>query len=269
MGPPKKKVGGDVMISKKVETKAAGKNANNKSEIENETFGDVSEIFGMWNALKIISNVNKFKNWLISEHNLSDVENTFEGYKFLFECAFNGFFHGLTYDDHLGIEEDFLFHRARFAGVELSKIPNSCEKILLLKHIYKSFKLIKRSKNYKEIKSAIYKFKVEVLDVFEEIFRKYINIDSNLRMPKEELLNHATMFYVYIFLNDLHRGPPNAYYLNIFDRKLMMLEPSIGLYILKEKRFYGYKYALQFIWSELLGEKYANSKITRMHEATD
>ena len=234
-------------------------------DIGEKEIGDLSAIFGVWNALSIISDVDAFKNHIMEHYNVHDFEKIFEGYKFFLQSAFNAFIYTIAYDYHLGIEEDFLFFRARFVGVELNKIPNCCDKVILLKNIFKEFKEIKRSKNYSQLSVAISKFKENVLDVFKGLFDNYVCISPKFKKSKEEILKKATMFYVYLYFNDLQDGPPKAYYMNSFDGKDRW-ELYEKYSFLKEKYFEGYKYALQFIWDHLLG---SNSKLKDLHNTKD
>ena len=131
-------------------------------ENRNKTIDDfklkVDDTFGILNCIKIACNINNFKNWLKEEHDVENFQDIFNGYKFFLESAIRTFLHIIIYDSSLGIKEDFVFYRARFVGVELSKIPNTCEKTVLIKNVAEQLKLIKKSKNDKELKSALLHF---------------------------------------------------------------------------------------------------------------
>ena len=105
------------------------------SDNKSESFGDLSRIFGIWNILRIASNIDEFKEWLKEGHNITVFKEFFEGYKFFLQCTFNVFIYALSSDSSLGLDEDFRFFRAQYVGIKLSKIPNSCEKVVMIKNI--------------------------------------------------------------------------------------------------------------------------------------
>ncbi|MEM4358293.1 MAG: hypothetical protein QW244_03025 [Candidatus Pacearchaeota archaeon] len=220
----------------------------------------VDDIFGILNCIKIVSNLENFKNWLKSEHKLKNVEGVFDGYKFFLESAIRTFLNTLIYNSSLGIDEDFVFYRARFVGVELNKIPNTCEKTILIKNINEKLKLIKKSKNYEELKSAIIQFN-SILDIFKIIYDNNVEVNPKLNINKDLALKYLTMFYTYIYLNDTSRFIPHGYWVSILNNEI----PPEKL----KKNFKGYKYTLQFLWSVLLGEKYVSTSIANLHKADD
>ncbi len=235
-----------------------------------DEIGDVGDIFGMWNVLRISTDIEVFEKWLRKEHGIKNFDRILEGYKFFLECAFNGFFFSIAYDWHMNIDEDFIFSRARFRGVELSKIPNTCDKTILLKNIYVLFKKIKRSKEYNSIRKAIGEFRVSVLDVFERIFNENVHVSPDFKISKEDVLNYYTMFYTYLFLNDIKKIAPNGYYLYVLDGKSLFLDDSDPNTVKRiNKSFEGYRYTLQFVWAQLLNDNYQNSSISKMHRCKD
>lgn len=219
---------------------------------------NVGSIFGLLNCIKLAGEADKFIGWLDKEHKIKKIENIFEGYKFFLESTLRAFLHSLIYDYSLEIEEDFIFYRARFTGVELSKIPNTCQKTILIKNINEYLRLIKKSKNLKEINSAIIKFD-KVLRGFWEIHEKQVVVNNKINISKNLALKYLTMFYVYIFLNDTSRHIPHGYWVSVLDNNL----PKERY----KKIFLGYKYALQFVWSVLLEEKYYSTSLPNLHKS--
>ena len=237
------------------------------TKIKNEIIWDLSGVFGTWNIFNILSDVDMFKEWLMKEHNISYSKQIFEGHKFILECTYNAFIYELAQSDALGIREGPIFQRANHTGVKLDKIPNCCEKIILLKHISKEFKKIKKAKKEGEMKAAIHKFKTNVLDVFNKIFESEVCINSRVNISKKDLLQKATAFYAYIYLTDFN-GLPIGMILNPFTGKMRgALEEEF--YMSRYKTFYGYKYALQYLWAKILGKEFKNSKLAKMHKMSD
>jgi len=232
-----------------------------KKETLDELISKVDDIFGTLNCIKIVSDVEKFQKWLKEEHKITNPSSLFRGYQFFLESAIRTFLNSIILDSALDIEEDFVFHRARFNGVEISKVPNTCEKTILVRNINEKLRDIKRSRNYEEMKEAIKKFNTDVVAAFDKIYTDHVVVSPELNIRKEEALRYATMSYTFIFLNDTSYGYPHGYFVSLLSSKM-----SSEQY---RKSFEGYKYALQFVWYSLLGENYYSTSIKNLHNAED
>jgi len=227
---------------------------------KDDNISEVDDVFGTLNIIRIVSNVEKFKDWLRKEHEIENFEDIFDGYKFFLESAVRTFLHTIIYNYTLNIEEDFVFYRARFVGIHLSKIPNTCEKTILIKNINDHLKLIKKSKNFEELKSAIINFE-SILNVFWKIYNENVAVNQKINIDKGIALKYLTMFYTYIFLNDTSRFIPHGYWISLLDNKINPEQ--------HKKNLNGYKYALQFTWSVLLDKKYYSTSIVNLHKVND
>jgi hypothetical protein len=221
----------------------------------------VDNVFGVLNCIKIISDVDKFRIWANSEHGIKNFDDIFDGYKFFLESAIRTFLQAIIYNSSLDVKEDFVFFRVRFVGVELNKIPNTCEKIILIKNINEKLRIIKKAKSWEEIKEALSQFKENVLEIFDKIFKSNVAVSQKTSIAKEEALIFATMFYVYIYLNDTSRFVPHGYWVSILDNDINPTQ--------HKKNFNGYKYSLQYVWNALLGTKYYSTSIKNLHNSKD
>lgn len=219
----------------------------------------VEDVFSVLNSIKIISETDKFKEWIEEEHNINNFDRVFEGYRFFLECLFRIFLNSIIYNTSLNFNEDFIFYRARFVGVKLNKIPNTCEKTIFIKHIGETYKLIRKAKNFEDINKAIFQFKNDILYIFDEIFDHNVAVSSNLNISKENALKYMTMFYTYIYLNDTSKFIPSGYFVSILDNEIPQKY--------RTKIFEGYKYALQFVWHNLLSNKYYSTSIKNIHNS--
>lgn len=232
-----------------------------KKDLIEEFHLKVDNIFGVINFIKICSDVDKFRNWMKSEHGIKNVDDIFVGYKFFIESAIRTFLNTIIYNSSLDIEEDFVFYRARFTGVNISKIPNTCEKTILIKNIHERLRLIKKAKSWKELSKGLTRFKEIILDIFEKIFNDYVAVSPDINVTKEDALNYVTRFYAYIYLNDTSRFVPHGYWVSILDNEL-----NPDQY---KKNFKGYKYSLQYVWNVLLENKYYSTSIKNLHNSKD
>jgi hypothetical protein len=227
---------------------------------QTRTIDDIDQIFAMSNCINLSSNIDKFKQWLNKEHKEVSIDKVFEGYKFFIESSILTFIEAIILNSSLDIEENFTFDRARFNKIKLDKIPNTCEKIILLKNIYDKLKLIKRSKNEEELVLAIFEFR-KILAIFDEIYKKIL-VNEKINLDKKTSLNYITQTYVWTFLNDTSRQIPHGYHISTLNNGISKKEYN--------EVFFGYKFALQFIWYELLGEeRYYLTSLAQLHTANE
>ena len=231
-------------------------------ELLEEFSSKVDDTFAIINAIKIISQISEFEKWLKDKHRKKSDLQVFYGYRFFTETLIRTLFHSIIYGSELPVDEDFIFSRARFAGVELSKIPNTCEKTIFLKNLNRYRRSIKNAKNWKELQESINKFQDDFINKFEKIFEKNIEGSPKLKIGRQEALKYTTIFYVYIYLNDTSRFIPHGYFVSVLKNGLEKNYRKIT--------FEGYKFALQFVWHQLLGEKsYNKTSIRHLHKSPD
>ena len=220
----------------------------------------VDRIFSFINILKITSNASAFRKWLNEYHKINDDNKIFEGYRFFIDVCIRGFINSIIYDDSIDLDEDFTFFRARFVGVDIDDIPNTCNKIIFIKNIWKLTKNIRKSKNWEEISVSIKD--VEILfSVFDLIYKR--NVSPIKDLNKKDALKFATIFNTNIFLNDTSKGLPHAYLLAPI-LKSSAKEESL------ENAYAGYTYVLQYLWFVLLGKnKFRKSSLMKLDKAHD
>lgn len=220
----------------------------------------VDRIFSFINILKITSNVSAFRKWLNEYHKINDDNKIFEGYRFFIDVCIRGFINSIIYDDSIGLDEDFTFFRARFVGVDIDDIPNTCNKIIFLKNIWKLTKNIRKSKNWEEISVSIKDIEI-LFSIFDVIYKQ--NVSPIKDLNKKDALKFATIFNTHIFLNDTSKGLPLAYLLAPI-LKSSAKEESL------ESAYTGYTYILQYLWFALLGKnKFRKSSLMKLDKAHD
>ncbi len=221
---------------------------------------DVDQIFSFINIIKTSSNVGKFRKWLKEYHKRDDNSQIFEGYKFFIDVCVRGFINSIIYGTSLDLEEDFTFFRARFVGVELDDIPNTCEKTIFIKNVWNLTKTIRKANGWDEITEAV-KDADKLFFVFDVIFERAIS--STRELNKKDALKISTIFNTHIFLNDTKRGVPHVYLLT------PILKSSASEEYL-EKVYVGYVYTLQYLWFVLLEkENFEKSSLKDLHKAHD
>jgi len=222
----------------------------------------------MWNniiasirILQMLSNVEAFEDWLKQSHNkILDVK-IFQGYKLFIECAFSQMFDNLSSDETLGIKEDFLLQRARGETIFIEMLPNSCERIIFLKNIYASYKLVIKSKNSRDLKEGMVCFQKQVLSAFDELIEKNCKSISIPGLTFKEIMQLILIENLYIHFSQINNNGPVAYSGNVMKQFYLdnnRLEISLD----------GYKYTLQYVWNNVIGVEMLNStSLKNIHKA--
>lgn len=221
----------------------------------------ISEIIPVVKTLDIIGNTKRFEHWLKKVHPKKNKREIFKGFRFAVTCCLSTFVDALSNDSELEIETDFLFIQANGELQEINILPNSCEKIVFLKNIQSDIQKIYQAKNYEEISNALDLLKDLVLSQFETIWNKNITVSPDLKIAKEEAEKLLLIDFTHTFLMQIKNNGPVV-------NALTILTPE---YTPEEKRneyLEGYKYAIQFLWTELLGESAINeTHLSKLNEA--
>lgn len=220
------------------------------------------------NAIRLLGQTDEFRGWLVTYHGIQNDRDLFEGYKFALDVLSRLLHDAIAYKSSLNLSEDLVFSRARFVGIPLHKVPNSCDKAILLKNIHANAKGILRARAWSELDEGINQFEKEILSPFDNlksasVVSPHYNI-SNL----DEAVLYSSMFQVYIFLNDTRRGLPHGY------RQSMLEDSLFEGFRLKNKEylrrvFEGYTYSIQFLWHCLLEDRFSETSLVELHESAD
>ncbi|KXB03298.1 hypothetical protein AKJ45_01945 [candidate division MSBL1 archaeon SCGC-AAA261F19] len=220
-------------------------------------------VLGRIRIVELLSNVEEFRKWVWERHQISSDTKLIEGYRFLIEVGIRTLIDALAYDPFLGINEDFTFYRARHIGLNLRETPNTCDKTILIKNIWKHAKTIKKSKKWNELEKNTNEFRKKVLNVLKQSLEGNTSISAKLlNVEINEIVNALGILYTNIYLADIrHNGEPVGYY-------FQMLDSSVTPKYLK-RTFEGYKYGLQFLLQKLTGEKFKKTIIKDIHRVEE
>lgn len=207
----------------------------------------------------IATDLDEFKEWL-KEYHKREFDEIFLGYKFFIETAIRTLLLSVE-QGNIGIQQDFEFYRASFRGVPIEDIPNTCEKVIMLKRIWNICKKLRRSR-ISTITPLLDQIKREIVKPFMTVFEEYAS-SAVKEMDKFQALRYSAMFFLNTYLNDSHEGLPYGYFLSA-----PMFEGSLTKEYLK-KVYIGYVYTLQFVWFKLLGSKFTKTKLVDLHRACE
>jgi len=243
----------------------------NGSNIETDTNQrnssiDIDDVLAILNCIELISKPRDFIEWLKKYHNLKGTLHIFEGYKFAIDTLCRMASDQIADQDGLGLEEDAILRRALFAGIPLDQVPNSCDKTVVLKNLHAVVQKLLRSTNWITYKFALSEFETKVLSTFTRIKTAAIFNPTTKVTNIDDMLSYLSIFQTYIFLSDTHSGFPHGYTQSLFERDLIRDRYSDINTRHYSYVFEGYKYAVQFLWYQLLGNEFQHSCVAKLHE---
>lgn len=224
--------------------------------INEETDSNNDVIFAFLEILKILSRTEDFQNWLLTHHKIDDQQELLEGYKYILTVSLMYFINELISFDPFSLKDDEKLVRANFLGKFIDDIPNSCEKTIVLKNIWKQSQRIRKAKSFEKIRNEK---PWEILNIYETL-REH-NLKGNKEISKEESISSVAQFYAYLMLIDTSFGMPRA------TRWASIFEPSENMKYL-DSVFNGYRYGLEYLWFCLLGQsKFQESCLKDIHRS--
>lgn len=229
----------------------------------------IGDVLGIVNCLLIIADVKAFRKWISKFHSSETVNNHLPGYILAFNTLFRMLTSELERNVSLGLTSDHFFDRATFTGISINKLPNTCEKTILIKNLQYYFKDAGHSNSWDSLETAMQRMSGEVLGPFNNI--KQVS-SVNRKYPVREIetaVKYSSMFETYIFLNDTSRGIPHGYLPAMLDDQDYDFSFRYSAMKTLGNAFLGYKYAVQFLWYQLLGDEFNNSVVSDIHKAND
>lgn len=220
-----------------------------------------SHIIPSLQTLKILGNTDAFLFWMSETHPYKKTEELFEGYRFSLNCCLNSFVDGICNDQMLGIENDFLLDRALAEVIPLHQIESTCEKTIFLKNLKPHMKSVLKASAYSELKQKYEDFNKVISSKFEQIKENNLVLSQNMRFDNTIADILLLIDYAHTFLVQINNNGPTANATHPF---------NVHWTAKDRMRYYfeGYKYAIQFLWCQLLGrEEFNKTHLTRMHEA--
>jgi hypothetical protein len=218
------------------------------------------DILGAVHLLSILLDVETFKRWLASYHGPDTVAHIFNGYMFGLRTLVRLLHKAIDFDFSLDLTEDFVLSRARFYGVPIAEIPNSCEKAILLRNVHKASRNLLGSKSWVQLESRTKEFSDAVLIPLRRLLSY-----TKLTLPKvtpdhETAVNLVSQWQLHLFLSDTRRGYPHGYHQPMLPDRLTEERLS--------EAFEGYKLAVQYLWYRVLGDEFDGSVAAQIHKAT-
>ena len=225
-----------------------------------EIIEDVSadKAIGLWNILHIVSDTMEFSQWLTEFHKIHNNDLILAGYKFFVMTSLRAFLNSFTMHDPFRLKDDEISLKAERVGIKLEKLPDSCEKIIFQKNIWKMSTGIRRARSWNTL--DVKKELMPLFELYEKIQKNNLVTSRNLSV--EDATRYLSMFYSYLCLVNVGNGNIEGYY-------HPFLETRLKTKCLDES-FIGYIYTLEFLWYKMLGkERFLESCIKDLHRSEE
>lgn len=207
----------------------------------------IDNILGTAFALDLLLDVVHLRAWLHSKHTVLDDSRLFIGYRFAVDTLLRVLYQSIERSAGLMLSEDIIFQRASFVGIPLEKLPESCDKSLMLKNMRRITLPLLKAKTWDEAARL-------AEEVRNRITQPLLGLQHISRIAPgisvkdiNDLVRYCSMFQVYIFLNDTHRGFPHGYLMSLVRSRPTTSQLS---HVIP-----GYVLTVQYLWAELLADK--------------
>ncbi|WXG46135.1 MAG: hypothetical protein WED05_05640 [Candidatus Atabeyarchaeum deiterrae] len=218
----------------------------------------IGEFLAWLSVLRIALGTQAFRGWLKEYHGIEDEHELLAGYRFLVDTCVRCLIRSVTMGTGLDLTEDYTFFRARFTGIPLNDIPNTCEKTIFIKRIWKAARGIRESEEWQQFETST-KHLLAFLDSISQVVMPHV-ISAVENVTESQALKVSTIAYTLIDLNDTKRGFPKG------QLAATVLNPVTEEQFLKSA-YAGYVYALQYLWYRLVGkEQYGKSCLVDLHK---
>jgi len=224
----------------------------------------IGDFLGILQCLLIICDVKGYKNWITDYHSKKIGGSDLPGYKLLFDTLFRMLISDIERSSSLGITSDDIFERASFTGTPVNKLPNSCEKTILIKNLIEQFSYVMSSGDWAELEITMSKFSSEILSPLNSIREVSSTQTGYAIQDLDAAINYSAMFQTYLFLNDTSRGIPHGYMSSMFEEATFGYRNRIAKTL--GNSFDGYKYGNQYLWAQLLKNKFQGSVVSNIHK---
>lgn len=229
----------------------------------------IGDILGTVHCLTLLKDVDGYRRWLNDYHSVEMTTSHFLGYKLLLSTLLRILAHDIEDNISLRLSEDDIFTRARFRGITINKLPNTCDKTIFIKNLFNHSNKLFASNDWHSLKTAMAEFSKAALYPLERI-REVSKVSSKYYIKDlETAINYASIFQAYIFLNDTSRGRPHGYTSAMLDEGITLFNLNNQIKLSLRKAFPGYQLGVQYLWSLLLDNRFNQSVVKDLHQATD
>ena len=229
----------------------------------------IGDFLGIVQCLRWVNDVNAFVKWMNDYHHMEYINYHLSGYKLLFNTLLRMLISDIERNLSLGLSDDELFSRASFRGKSIFMLPNTCEKTIIIKNIANSASDISDFSDWENLSEAMERFSHSILEELVKVR------DVSILNPKfhvrdiDTAIRYSSTFQIYIYLNDTSRGLPHGYTSAMLEDVEKTFKARSQIAKNYRDTLTGYKYGVQYLWSQLLGDKISESVVRNLHTASN
>jgi len=220
----------------------------------------IGHVLAWAECLAVLCDVNRYREWLTKHHRIGLSAEFLPGYRVVLSTVLGQMVSELSDDTSLNLTESDTLRRVVFSGHDLLMIPNDSQKAVLLKNILKKGMYAMRSMSWQTMESRAGALLDEVVYPIRRVERAGVTSPKLRKFDAAMIVRDIGAFFVYIFLNDTSRNRPHGFSLSQYTTRTRRLIKY------DQTSFYGYKYAVQYLWFALYPDA-GESIISRIHES--
>jgi hypothetical protein len=225
----------------------------------------IGDFLGIVRCLLIITDIRGYREWINNYHSKEVIGSDLPGYKLIFDTLFRMLISDIERSTSLDLSSDDVFERASFTGTPINKLPNSCEKTILIKNLLDGFNDVINSNDWTNLEISMSNLSGEVLYPLYNVRGVSSVVERLSAQGLDTVVNYSSMFQTYIFLNDTSRGIPHGYMSAMIDEATFGYRHRVAQTL--GNAFEGYKFGIQYLWAELLKDKFQESVVSKIHNA--
>lgn len=217
----------------------------------------IDDVIASIQIFKITSDIGGFQSWLREYHGFSDFKPFFIGYKYFLNVSSIMILDAINDDCSLRLKEDHVYQHA-IDSVGLQDLPNSCEKVIVLKNLWSSFEKICSAEDWDDLAINLHRISdtIQILDKVVETAKE------NPEVSRATACRRVTLLHAFNELNNTAGGEPVGAKSVLFYR---FTERSSN-----NEQIVGFSYALEYLWCKLLGKsEFEVSPAKELHKAAD
>ena len=208
-----------------------------------DTIPDADHFVGLlkiWDIVKSYDLIVKYADSLGF-----DKEDVTEGYIYFIDTWLRAFLDSIMTSTHVLLEDNYEFYRANYQGVHISKMSNSCDKIIFIRNYHKFMRALKKDKK-RSVYTVMARFD-NFISKFTLKFKKIICENDDLSIIEKDRIQFATISRGLFLFNQITKGIPQGRFFTLFKTGVTKKE--------LESNFLGYKITLLYVWKKCLTKK--------------
>ena len=208
---------------------------------------------------RLLADVDGFLSFMRDRYPGVTVDSVHRGHQFGLDVATRLLHEAIALDLSLGLPVDALLLRADSKGRPLHELPPTTARVRMLKALRSQVRPLLKTASWVDYAAQATQLR-GYLERVEQRLLKGAGRPRAFGASKVEAARAITMWTTNLRMNQAHHGRPDGYYQPLLKNEV---GPDHNGNVLR-----GYSYALESLWSRLLGEAFDGSVCATLHTAT-